>query len=235
MSLNSCFSQKEIYNLNIINMYIEDYNSKFEKLDTSFFTRLSPLSKMENKLLPEQVIFPFKKKNITLHNTGRNLYQFYKHSTINNTVELELEVNLSGGIYYREKIDELFYYGEIYYLNGNMRSKGITSRLGFSIDKGYKYDDDGNLIETIDYDDGYEFNYEKVLEFCAKNNIDILSKAGPQRNTILKVTLENGKKVWVINYHNIKTNKTDTYQLDGRTGKIIQKWLDKEVYGIKHY
>lgn len=42
-------------------------------------------------------------------------------------------------------------------------------------------------------------------------------------NKILKVTLQNGRKVWNVEYNNTKTSKLDLYQLDGNTGEVIQK------------
>jgi len=213
-------------------MYLKDYNSKAEKLDTSVFTELSSLSKKNNEVLPKQIIFPFKEKKIELQNIGPYLYKFYQLDTINQTVKLELEANLAGDIHYKEKIDNLFYYNEIYYLNGNMRSKNISSWLGFSINNAYKYDEKGNLIRTIDFDQGYGFNFDKVLNFCKNNDIELQAN---KMNKLTKATLENGKKVWNINYFNGKTNKIDFYQLDGETGEIIQKEIGKEKYGIKHY
>gem|GEM_PF-7104062 len=216
-------------------MYIKDYNSKFEKLDTSVLNQVSSLSKENKEAQPKQLILTLKKKDLIIQRSGSDLYRLRKYNADDNTVQLEVEVNLNGRIYYKEKIDNLFYYSEIYFLNGNIHSKGIASWLGFPINKGYKYDKEGNLIETIDYDEGYEFNYEKVLQFCRENNIDILYRKGPSNNKVSKITTENGRKVWNIDYFNLKTGKIDFYQLDGHTGEIIYKELGKEVYGIKHY
>ncbi len=237
INLNACSAQKNINNNNNNNivMYIKDYNSKFEKLDTSVLTQLSSMSQQNKEALPKQLTLTFKKRDLIIQRTGSDLYHLRKYNTDDDSVQLEVEVNFNGGIYYRERIDDLFYYSEIYYLNGNIHSKGIASWLGFSINKGYKYDKEGNLTETIDYDEGYEFNYEKVLQFCRDNNIDILWRKGPSNNTVNKITTENRRKVWNIDYFNLKTGKIDFYQLDGHTGEIIQKELGKEIYGIKHY
>ncbi len=213
---------------------MKNYNSKIEKLNTSVLTQLTSLSEKGVEASPKELTFRFKKKDLKIPRIGSNSYSHREYDTDGKTVKLDIDVNNQGGIYYREKIDNLFNYGEVY-TNGIMRAKGISSWLGFSINKSYKYDDKGKLIETIDYDEGYEFNYKKVLDFCKKNKIDILSKKGPNNNTINNITLENGRKVWVISYHNMINNKIDTYQLDGQTGEIIQKWLNQDVYGIKHY
>ena len=215
---------------------MKDYNSNFEKLDTSVLTQLSSLSKKNNESQPKELVLQFKNRDLTIQRIGNDVYYFRQYDTIDNTITFDVNIDiLNSEIRTTEKLDEIFSLNESYYLNGNLRSKTTGSWLGFAINKGFKYDSEGNLIETIDNDKGYDFDYEDVSNFCNKKNIDILSKDGPSRNTIFKTTLEKGRKVWIINYHKTKNNKVDTYQLDGKTGEIIQKWLDKEVYGIKHY
>lgn len=231
--LNSCSAQQDSYSTNKINMYTKNYNSEFEKLDTSALNHLSSLSKENKEALPKQLTFSFKKKNIPIQRTGNMYYNYEERDTVDNNITLEINIDLRNSVVRaREKIDEFFYLSEDYYLNGNIRSKVINSWLGFAINVGYKYDSDGTIIETIDYDEGYEFSYKEVFEFCKKNNILLqLNKM----NRLNKVTLENGRKVWNINYFNPETNKIDIYQLDGKTGEIILKELGKEKYGIKHY
>jgi hypothetical protein len=231
-NLASCYSQKETYNVNKINMYIKDYNSKLEKLDRSVVSQFSSLSKMNKDDLPKEIIFPFKKRSLKIQKSDKIYYLRQYDKTDKNSVELEFELTPGGNIYFKEKIDKLFYYSEIYYANGYIQVKGISSWLGFAINKGYKYGKEGNLIETIDYDEGYDFNYQNVLEFCVENKIKLLDN---QMNRLKKVTIESGRKVWNIEYFNPETNKIDFYQLDGNTGEIIQKELGKEKYGIKHY
>lgn len=231
--LNSCYAQNVYNNSNKIKMYIKNYNSKIEKLDNSTKTKLSSLAKTEKNKLPEKLDLKFQNKNLTVHKAGDSyVYRQYDGSESYKNIQTNVEIFLEGGAYFSEKIDELFYYGEVYYPNGNMYSKGISSWLGFSINKGYKYNVEGELIETIDYDEGYNFNYEDVFKFCKKNKIDIKNDI---MNKLLKGTLQNGKKVWNIEYNNPITNKLDLYQLDGNTGDVIQKVLDKEKRGIKHY
>ncbi len=232
MGLTSCFAQNNIYDLDKINTYMKDYNSNFEKLDTSVLTQLSSLSKQKEGALPKQLTFPFKKNNFIIHRMGKDSYYFRQYDKNDNTMEVDFQVNLNGDIYYKEKIDELFYYNEVYYLNGNIKFKGISSWLGFSIDESYKYNREGNLVEVVNNDQDYLFNYEEVLKFCNANNIELQFN---KMNKLKKITLKDGRKVWNIDYFNPETSKIDFYQLDGNTGKIIQKELNKEKYGIKHF
>ena len=209
---------------------MKNYNSKVEKLNASALNQLSSLSEKSKETSQKELTFQFKNKDLKIPKIGSDSFHL-RQFDVDNTVKLEIDVNTNGGMYYREKIDDLFYYGEVY-SNGSMRSKGISSWLGFSINKGYKYDEKGKLIETIDYDEGYEFNYEKVLEFCKKNNIHLQLNI---MNRLNKTILESKRKVWNIDYFNPDTNKIDFYQLDGHKGEIIKKELGKEKYGIRHY
>lgn len=235
LNLNLCFGQKNTCNLNKISTYMKSYNSNFEKLDTSVLTQLSSLFEKNKEALPKQLTFPFKEKNLSIQNTG-NMYYRYEERDKADAISLEISIDLRNSIVRtREKIDNVFYLNKDYYLNGNIRSKVINSWLGFTINKGYRYDSEGNIIETIDHDKGYEFNYVKVLEFCRENNINILEKRELSfPNKIANVTLENGRKVWNIEYFNQETNKLDRYQLDGHTGEIILKELGKELPRFIH-
>lgn len=226
-NFNLSFAQNDTCKINKKDMYMKNHNSKFEKQDFSIINQLFSLVEKDNnyrKSLPIQILFPFKGKSLLMKRSfDGTTYYYIKRDSLNN-IHIKIEFNVSptgGGIYYREYIDELFQYGEAYYPNGNLRSKGINSWLGFQIGKVYKYDEKGNLTETIDHDEGYEFTYEQVLEFCQENDIELQSDK--IMNRLKKGTLSDERKVWIIDYNNPKTHKRDIYRLDGGTGEVLLK------------
>lgn len=128
-----------------------------------------------------------------------------------------LEAN--GEAIVKEKIDDYFDYFEMYHSNNNIKRKVISSDLGFAIGKEYIFNDEGELVQEIDLDNGYDFTFENLLKFLNDKNIDILLREGVS-NTIRKVN-NNNRKTWVIEYFNSEINKIEIYVLDGKTGEVI--------------
>jgi hypothetical protein len=224
-NFNLSVAQNDTCKINKKEMYMKNHNSKFEKQDFSIINQLFSLVEKDKDYrdsLPRQISFPFKGKSLLMkRRLNGTTYYYIKRDSLNNIL-IKFEFNVSptgGGIYYREYIDELFQYGETYYSNGNLRSKGINSWLGFQLGKVYKYDEKGNLTETINHDEGYDFTYEKVLEFCKENSIELQSDK--IMNRLKKGIIEDGRKVWRIDYNNPKTHKRDIYRLDGCTGEVL--------------
>lgn len=125
--------------------------------------------------------------------------------------------------------NSFFFINKTYYLNGNIKRKG----LGFNYDqfaKGtwYLYDEYGKLSETIDYDEPFKFPFEKVLEFCKKEGIHF--KTGyvewdgeyhPSIRREYKPALDIC--YWEIEWLNPKLGKLEIIRLDGITGKEISR------------
>ncbi|HEX8575366.1 MAG TPA: hypothetical protein VF677_03650 [Flavobacterium sp.] len=133
---------------------------------------------------------------------------------------------------------------KIFHGNGTIKEKGVFfngndyTKLGMW----YKFDENGKLIEKINYDEGYKFSFEDVLHYCNKNKINVeLGDArkfeGGFHTQILKEE-KNGLKVWVIQYQdhtkpivgniskdgmNYEYNIFEEIILEGMTGKILSK------------
>lgn len=122
-----------------------------------------------------------------------------------------------------QPISPFLNYYERYYPNGNITVKAINSWLGFGIGMQYNFSKEGKLIKEKDRDKGYNFTFDDVLQFCERNDIDLLSKCGfPHR----VVKIEEDKKYWIIEYCNSKTGKIEGYKLDASSGEIVLKTIE---------
>lgn len=92
-----------------------------------------------------------------------------------------------------------------FYPNGNIKTKGLVCWFGFNIGLWYYFNESGNVINTIDYDDGFDFSYEQVFKFCEENKISL------QKN-ILEIEQKYGSKLLmetnIIGISNILLLKT---------------------------
>jgi len=137
--------------------------------------------------------------------------------------EIKIPFDKSLIIEVKEKIDEYFDYNETYFGNGNIRSKTISSSLGFEIDKKYYFDEKGKTTEITDTDKGYSFTYEDVFRFCIENKIPLKTEGFPLK--IMKTTLQDETKAWVIEYPNSEIQKIEVYILNATSGELINKDL----------
>lgn len=127
-----------------------------------------------------------------------------------------------------------------FYPNGNIRTKGIFCSLGFRIGKWHYFSEDGELIEPVDYDAGYEFTYELVFDFCEKRGISLDCLSGcfntgriknKKETSITKRKNQDDILIWQIEYYiESGTNergdnfyKYKTFQLDAKDGAIIKE------------
>ncbi|MCD8418600.1 hypothetical protein J2Q11_13110 [Tenacibaculum finnmarkense genomovar finnmarkense] len=138
----------------------------------------------------------------------------------------------SEGIYFD---NSPFNISKNFYDNGNIESKWISFNHGSRyVEKGiwYDYDREGRLIKTIDYDKGYAFTWEDVLNYCVTNNIPITlgyNREGGHHTSIQKEESEEFKrKVWAITYMDTtgvgigKGLPLEAKILDGNTGKVLK-------------
>lgn len=63
-----------------------------------------------------------------------------------------------------------------FFPNGNLKTKGLFCYYGFKIGEWYNYNEDGILISVDDYDKGFDFDYNEIINFCIKNNISLEKK-----------------------------------------------------------
>lgn len=196
-------------------MNINKLTPDFEKIDTTFFKNYkSELTSLEKK-----------NNNIKIKNNVKSY--FNKDSRGMNYTEYDSNNNLLKEIIESEDQFTVREFPaptiEIYkefYKNGNIKTKGMGSVLGFNIGKSYHYDDKGKLVEEKDHDKGYQFDYVKVFDFCKKKNIDFQSQKDKSNVKIEKIVYE-GIPCWFIANNN--TKEYDFYILDGKNGAVLKE------------
>lgn len=111
-----------------------------------------------------------------------------------------------------------------YYSNGFIKQKAISFINGYPISYVYEFDENGNLIKTINTDEGYGFNWKQIIIYCEKNKIP-LTKGFKEfdgfQTRIFKNEIDS-KKIWEITYQ-ISGDELLKITLDGKTGKELKK------------
>ncbi|AWK04735.1 hypothetical protein HYN56_11070 [Flavobacterium crocinum] len=114
-----------------------------------------------------------------------------------------------------------------FYSNKNIETKGIYCWFGFKMGKWYTFSQEGNLLSVEDFDDGYNFNADKVFLYCKKNNIP-LEKGGyfktfyPYKTKIRKFKSDT-KNYWIIDYPDYEKQMDITIQIDALDGNILKR------------
>lgn len=143
----------------------------------------------------------------------------------------KISMNNKHNIYIYNEIHPSSYFilAKYYYSSGVIMRKGLFFNYDeFSKGNWYIYDEQGNLTETIDYDEPFKFTFEKVLEFCKKEGIIFKTgdiewdgKYHPSIRRKYKPALDIC--YWEIQWLNLKIGKIETIRLDGVTGKEISR------------
>lgn len=179
----------------------------------------------QNKsLMIPEIDNKFEKFDDVKYQNRINKNEFTLREINQNQSYLEMGFDRDGGFTIFTYPYAYFSITKIYYPNGIIKSKGVSSNTG-RFQKGiwYEFDEEGKLIKEINYDKPYKFTFEDILKFCEKQNIKI--EKGPilqgtgWHNEISR-TIENGQPSWKIEYLK-KTNLIEIIKLDGITGKVL--------------
>ena len=130
------------------------------------------------------------------------------------------------------KTESYFNITKNFYSNGNIQIKGISFNNGSQYGIWYEFDENGNLIEEIDMDKGFDFGWEQVILYCIENKIELTKgyETSGFQTTIYKEENDEGDKIWVITYQ-IAGDQLLELTLDGKTGEEINR---KELEFINH-
>ena len=125
-----------------------------------------------------------------------------------------------------------FKYNKLFYKSLGIKKKGVMFNDGSKYGIWYEFDEQGNLIETIDTDAGYDFTWEQVIHYCEENKIKLIKgyKRSGFKTKIYKEESEEGNKIWVITYQ-ISGDQLIELTLDGKTGEELKR---KEIGFINH-
>lgn len=226
ITITSCSSQKTKYNLKTIKIKISQLNSEHNKVDLSLYDqyKLKLENSNENKRTTPNRLELSSKKYFYKSYDSYHLDEYDKNKKIKET-----KVNFDNTVDVVENIDQYFDYYESYYVNGNIKSKLITSWLGFNVGKSYEYDENGTVLEIKDWDKDYQFTFKDILFFLDKIPLEIHRPTPIQisKNTI------NNVKTWVISFPDIRIKKNVTYVLNGLDGAIINQY-EENLPTFKH-
>ncbi|WP_338813235.1 hypothetical protein V9L05_18020 [Bernardetia sp. Wsw4-3y2] len=102
-----------------------------------------------------------------------------------------------------------------FYLNGNLKRKGIYYSNDVALGVWRDYDKEGNLIKEENYDEGYEYSFEDVVKFLRLRGADLHDE---------RTSIRRFDGIWELAYVKDKDEKSFyySYSLDGKTGKVLE-------------
>ena len=192
-------------------MYPTKLDNQFEKIDIEWLHK----NATEKEPMGQVIYYDFKDKNDSITviisgdaDSGYNFFQIYN----NDYIALSKE----------------------YYPNGNIKSKGILLNE-LSLSDNYKlgiwyyFNEEGQLIKTIDYDKPFTFTFNDVLAFCRREKIKLLKGNLDEyewgfHTTISRIFSEStGKCKWMILHEKTSIIDLEEIVLDGKTGKVVSR------------
>lgn len=136
-------------------------------------------------------------------------------------------VEANSGLAYREFVkDSYFIITKGYFKNGKIKGKGLVfNNKTFQKGIWYEFDESGQLIKEIDYDEPYKFTFENIIEFCKNEKIPlqkgpILQSTG--YHTAIRRDFNTESSWWQIEWLK-KPNVIEIITLDGKTGKVLKR------------
>ncbi|MFV0345694.1 MAG: hypothetical protein ACK5IQ_05535 [Bacteroidales bacterium] len=106
-----------------------------------------------------------------------------------------------------------------YYPSGVLRKAGVTYRESVKLGTWYEYNEEGRVIDIIDYDRPFKFTLNDVLDFMKRNNI----KDEDLEHLARAVVKKNGKDqaYWEFEIK-LERYMKRIYTLDGVTGDVVE-------------
>lgn len=153
-------------------------------------------------------------KQFNENKTGTSRRHFLENGT-------EVNEFISGQGYVRHVTpkNSLFTNYYEFYNSGILKTKGVFYTRDFSIGVWEYYDENGQLIKTVDYDKPYKFRWEDVKKYCEVNGIDLWHNLTWIRRTFSPV-LDQG--FWTIEGI-VKDKGYRQIRLDAETGKKLSE------------
>lgn len=175
-----------------------------------------------------------KKNKITTVNTHAEMttenfdITLFKKNNINNTYSFKL----NDGSLVTQESDEGYYYETItpvppklfikekrFYESGLLESILVKFPNNFLINL-VEYNNEGKLINEMNYDIPFKFNFEKLL-LLIKNEKDSIDISDRRNTTIGRSSDENGT-FWYITYKKVPMRR-EVIKVDGITGEILER------------
>ncbi|ADV50349.1 hypothetical protein Celal_3074 [Cellulophaga algicola DSM 14237] len=183
----------------------------------------SCVSKEKSKIIPLKNIK--QKKIITTEkfdigtfekNSNDNIYSFKLDDGSLITLELDED------FYYKTVIPilpKLYTEEKRYYKSGLLESILVKFPNNFIISL-VEYDKEGKLINKINYDSPFNFNFEQLVKLIESENddIDILDK----KNTTIGRKSDESGTFWFITYYKVPMRR-EVIKVHGVTGEILER------------
>ncbi len=118
-----------------------------------------------------------------------------------------------------------------YFSSGSLNESGALYAYGqFKKGLWQEYSEDGEIVETINHDEKYEFSFEKIVEFSESNGIELRAR-GTQLSRELD---DDGNPFWYLSWSSGETVGVEyiikNIELNGRTGEVVEledsRWED---------
>ncbi len=177
------------------------------------------------KNLNKQVMFPeidnkFEKFDIVTFEKESTLE---KRTVTTESYFLEEDTQSSGYVSVKYPNNSVFSIVKLFYKNGNIREKGIQFNNGSEYGIWYKFDESGKLTEEENTDEGYQFSWDDVVEYCKKNKIKLAEgyPKGGWQTEIFKET-DGAQNIWKITYQ-VAGELLNEVTLDSNTGSELSK------------
>ena len=130
-----------------------------------------------------------------------------------------------GGFGYSFTSKNSFYtIGKSYYKNNIIQRKTVFSSIssGVNIGKQYFFDKEGKLEKTIDHDLGWDFSYEKIIQYILDRKASLFGG-----NSLLPANISKqgtNRKYWELELDTTPITKTESWEiikLDAMTGEVL--------------
>lgn len=177
---------------------------------------------MRDEILIPQVTKELEEFDITYYNENKKNGEIRNYDKNGLIIFLDYAYGYSIAEYFQ---NSYFFIVKNYYLNGNIEIKGVRFNNGSEYGVWFKFNEEGKLIEEIDMDAGYDYDWNDVIEYCAKKNIELTKGfigSGGVPTEIYKTVFEN-QNVWQIKYYDKKAEIIFQIILDSKNGKLLNK------------
>ena len=151
---------------------------------------------------------------------------------LENGTEILMDKKSSRNYYSEYPVNSYFFISKIYYLNGNIKAKGLYFVYnGFQKGLWYYFDEQGNLTDSIDHDKPFRFTFEQVLAFAREEGLEFMKTPvdwiyyDPMYPQIKReYNPISGECWWEIKwYKGLPLEVIVQIRLDGITGKEISR------------
>lgn len=203
---NGCNSQKDI------KMKIPQITDSVEKFEIPNLS-INSLDKEAREISSNKIHITKEENRYEVRDSNDEVLILYSKG-------LEKESFFSGYDYSLNPIIGLY---KEFYPNNSIKVKGVYCWFGFKIGKWYSYSEDGDLISTDDFDDGFNYSVDQIFQFCKNNDIPLEKKMDGFRTEISKYISQDQKYYWYIQYPDNEKECYINIQIDGFDGKVIAK------------